>query len=322
MSHWPAKVAAFADDFLFPTASQVDATDVLPRARLDRLAAEGFYGLAAPPNGVDSMEEAHLVNESFAGGCMTTALVWVQHHGTLAACAFGPESVREWVPRLASGDVRSTVAFAGLLPEPKLRARPDGESWIIDGVAPWVSGWGLTDVIHVAARTEDDHVVWLVADTSDAGFRAEPHRLLGMNASATVTLHVEGVRVGAERLTSRFPWAEWPARDAAGLRTNGSMALGVAARCCALLGPSTLDDDLAMARTELDAGDAGSYPRLRAEASALAVRAAAALVAHRGSGGVERGTDAERLYREAGTLEVFGSRPAIRSSLLAAFGAA
>jgi alkylation response protein AidB-like acyl-CoA dehydrogenase len=315
VSDWPAKAQAFADDFLFPTANAVDAMDVVPRERLDRLAAEGFYGLAAP-GVLDGFPEAHPINAAFAGGCMTTTLIWLQHHGTVAACAFGPDPVREWVPRLASGDVRSSVAFAGLLPEPRLRCRPDGDGWIVDGVAPWVSGWGLTDVIHLATRSPDDDVVWLLADASAPGFSAEPHRLLGMDASATVTMHADGVRVDGDRVTSRFPWAEWPARDAAGLRTNGSMAIGVAERCLRLLGPSPLDDDLVDALRELDEGDATTFPAARANASTLAVRAATALVAKGGSGAVERGTHAERLDREAAMLLVFGSRPSIRAALL------
>jgi alkylation response protein AidB-like acyl-CoA dehydrogenase len=316
-----AKAEALADDFLFPTASEVDAMDVVPRQRLDRLAAEGFYGLAAPGYGVSSIEEAHPINEAMAGGCMTTALVWIQHHGAVASCAFGPEPVQALVPQLASGDLRATVAFAGLLPEPRLRCRQEGASWIVDGVAPWVSGWGLTDLIHLAARAPDDDVVWLLADTSAPGFRARRHHLLGLNASATVTLHVDGVRVDADRVTSRFPWREWPARDAAGLRTNGSMALGVAARCLRLLGASPLDDELLRVRRALDEGSPATFPAGRAAACAFAVRASTALIVDRGSGAIERGTDAERLHREATMLLVFGSRPAMRGQLLAALGA-
>jgi alkylation response protein AidB-like acyl-CoA dehydrogenase len=299
---------------LFPSANEIDALPVLPRERLDLLAAEGWYGLASPALGIE-MSDVYPLNAAFAGGCLTTTFVWLQHHGTVAACGRGPEHVRAWVAPLASGDVRSSVAFAGLLPHPTLRARPDGESWIIDGVAPWVTGWGLVDVIHVSARAPDDDVVWFIVDASSDGLRATPHRLLAVNASATVTLHLDGVRIGAERMTSRFPWAEWPARDAMGLRTNASMALGVAERCCRLLGPSALDDELAEIIAGLDAGDADTFPRGRAEASAFAVRAASALLTSVGSGAVECGTHAERLYREAGLLLVFGSRPSIKSEL-------
>jgi hypothetical protein len=119
-------------------------------------------------------------------------------------------------------------------------------------------------------------------------------------------------------MTSRFPWSEWPARDASGLRTNGSMALGVAARCLRLLGPSALDDELLQVRAELDAGDATTFPAGRAAACELAVRAAAMLLVSGGSGAVEVGTHAERLHREAAMLLVFGSRPSIRTQLLRA----
>ena len=104
-------------------------------------------------------------------------------------------------------------------------------------------------------------------------------------------------------------------------RVNGSLAVGVATRCCRLMGPTRLDDDLAAAVADLDAGTPATYPRVRAAMSAFAVRAAAALVAFEGSRGIERGTHAERLYREAAVLEIFATRPAIRAALLATWGA-
>jgi hypothetical protein len=61
-----------------------------------------------------------------------------------------------------------------------LRARQDADEWVIDGVAPWVSGWELNDLIHVAARTPDDDVVWLLVDEPSEGMHAEPLRLLAV----------------------------------------------------------------------------------------------------------------------------------------------
>lgn len=306
---------ALADDVLFPTANEIHALPVLPRGRLDLLAELGWYGLSAPASGVE-LADGWPMLEAFAGGCLTTTFVWMQHLGTPPACAYGAEHLRPWVEKLATGEVRSTVAFAGLRPDPPLRAHQDGEDWVIEGVAPWVSGWGLADVIHVAARAPDDDVVWLLVDTSAEGLRATPLRLLAVNASATVTVHFEGVRVDGSRLTSRFPWTEWPARDAMGLRTNGSLALGIAARCCRLIGTSPLDEELASHRAALDAGTQETMPAARAAAAAFAVKAASALVVHGGSGSVVVGNHAERLLREAGLLLVFGSRPSIKRALL------
>jgi alkylation response protein AidB-like acyl-CoA dehydrogenase len=317
-----------ADEILFPTANEVDALPVVPRERLDLLAAEGWYGLAAPAEagGMDmELPDAYPVIAAFAGACFTTAFVWLQHHGAVAAVAYGPntELRDEFLEPLARGDKRATVAFAGLLPTPRLRARPDGDAWIVDGTAPWITGWGLTDFVHLAARTPEDDVVWLLADAT-AGDRLEitPLRLIAANASATVAARFDGVVVGGERLTSRHPWSEWPARDAAGLRTNGSLAVGVAERCCRLVGPSPLDEELADRVRALDAATPETLPDARAAASAFALRAAAALVTNEGSRSVLVGNHAERLLREATLLVVFGSRPTIRAALLRDLGAA
>jgi alkylation response protein AidB-like acyl-CoA dehydrogenase len=311
---------ALADDLLFPAANEIDALPVLPRERLDLLAELGWYGLSAPGSGVD-LPTAWPIVAALAGGCLTTAFVFVQHLGTVPACAFGPERLHSWVEPLARGERRSTVVFAGLRPDAPLRARLEGDEWILDGVGPFVSGWGLTDVVHIAARTAEDDVVWLLADAPSSGMRAEPLRLLAVNASATVTLHFDGVRVPSDRQTNRFPWSEWPARDAMGLRGNGSLALGVAERCCRLVGPSALDDELEARRVALDEGTPETMPDARAAASRFAVQAASALVAHDGSRSVVVGNHAERLMREATLLLVFGSRPSIKRRVLAQLNA-
>ncbi len=94
------------------------------------------------------------------------------------------------------------------------------------------------------------------------------------------------------------------------------MSLGLIARCCALIGPSPLDDQLVTARADLDAGTAATMPAARAAAAELAVRAAAALVVAAGSRSVLTDSHAQRLAREATFLLVFGSRPAIKENLI------
>ena len=104
---------------------------------------------------------------------------------------------------------------------------------------------------------------------------------------------------------------------------NGSFALGVARRCCILLGPSPLDDELHARRVELDEAGEGeaAMTTARARASELAVRAAHALAVQRGARSAIAGDVAERLQREAAFLLVFGSRAGIKDGLLQAFNA-
>jgi hypothetical protein len=122
-------------------------------------------------------------------------------------------------------------------------------------------------------------------------------------------------------VTGITPYRTWRDGDALRLRPNGSLALGVAARCCRLIGASPLDGELAARRAALDSAAeparAAAMPAARADAAQFAARAAAALVAAAGSRGILAGEHPQRLAREALFLLVFGSRPAIKDRLVA-----
>jgi alkylation response protein AidB-like acyl-CoA dehydrogenase len=185
-----------------------------------------------------------------------------------------------------------------------------------------VSGWGLVDVLLVTAR-DGDTVVSVLVDAEEAeALRAERLRLVAADASGTVTLRFDGYEVPAARVIGVEPHAAVLERDATGLRMNGSLALGLIDRCCRLLGPSPLDDELVAARSALDAAATQELPEARAAACELALRAANALTVAHGSRAILVGEHAERLAREALFLAVFGSRPPIKASLLRRLGAA
>jgi alkylation response protein AidB-like acyl-CoA dehydrogenase len=330
----PAVGAArrLADEVLFPAAMEVDGADAVPRSHLDRLAGAGLYGAAGPGDagGLELDQAAMgLVVEALAGGCLATAFVWLQHHGLVRNLAApGParaSSLRdEWLAPLCRGQRRAGIALAGLLPgPPRLRAGRRGDGWEVEGVSPWVSGWGLIDVLLVAARGPGDDVVWLVVDAREGGgLTAERQHLVAVDASRTVHLTFARLSVPAGRHLRTDPYEESSWTGGAGLRLNGSLALGVAGRCCRLIGPSGLDAELEECRSRLDRAGPGGMAEARAAASELAVRAAAALLVRAGSGSILRRDHAQRLYREAAFLLVFGSRAAIRDGLLRRLGAA
>jgi len=127
--------------------------------------------------------------------------------------------------------------------------------------------------------------------------------------------------VGAESVTSVRQYAEAPTPPEV-LRLHAAFALGVAARCCLLIGPSPLDLELAECRTELDRLDPETIETARAAAGELALRASAALLARRGSGSLVLSDHAQRLAREALFVLVYALRPGSREALLARVGAA
>lgn len=311
-----------AEDVLFPAAMDTESSGVIPPGHLELLAAHGFYGLAGPrEHGGLGLDRAacHRVLEILAGGCLSTTFVLLQHHGAVRAIAGNADAgLREtWLGPLCAGERRAGLALAGAMPgPPALRARPAGDGYLFEGTSPWVTGWGLIDTLHAAARDTGDNVVWALLD-SDAGgaLSAEPLDLVAVMASQTVHANFQNYVVPADRVTAVMPLREWQARDAAGLRSNGSLALGVAGRCCVLLGPSPLDAELRRARGALDTATVATMPAARAAAAELALRAAAALAVATGSRSILASSQAQRLAREAVFLLVFGTRPAIKDHL-------
>jgi alkylation response protein AidB-like acyl-CoA dehydrogenase len=317
-----------ADEVLFPAALATDAADTVPASQLDALAAEGLYGIFGPVQaggmGLD-LPAGCAVVEELAGGCLATTFVWIQHFGLVRALSAddAPARLRDaWLGPACRGELRAGIALAGLLPgPPRLRARAVSDGWILTGACPWVTGWGLINVLLVAARGPGDTIVTLVLDAADqAGLAVTRQRLAAVDASATVQLGFADVLVPAGRLISQTPLDPAIALRAPALRANGSLALGLTGRCCALLGVSPLDDELDACRRQLDAADDDTIQPARAAASELALRAAAALAVHEGSRSIAAGQHAQRLVREAVFLLVFGSRPGIRADLLRRLG--
>ena len=327
-----AVACELADDLLFPDAMRVDGLDVLPVSHLDALAAAGLYGAPVPAEagglGLD-LAATCAVTEELAGGCLATTFVWLQHRSmvmTLAAEGT-PAVLRDrWLGPACRGEARGGIALTGLMPgPPMLRARPDGDEWRVDGEAPWVTGWGLTDLLLIVARGPDDSVVSLLLDAAaQPGLTVTRERPAAVNASVTVRLGFDGVLVPGERRTGQVPFDPAESTRPDRLRLNGSLALGLVRRCTRLIGPGPLDDEVAACRQRLDdavGGPPDAMAQARAAASELAVRAAAALAVQQGSRSVTVDQHVQRLAREAMFLLVFGTRPGIKNALLRRLGA-
>ena len=202
-----AAARRIADDVLFPVALETDRAGEIPVALLDAIADAGLFGIAGPSwaGGLDADFKTMCdAVEALSSGCLTTAFVWVQHHGAVrAAAASENEPAREWAEPLCRGTKR-----AGL-------------------------------------------------------------------------------------------------------------ALGVAGRCCTLLGPSPLDDEIARVRDELDRVDPATIQGSRAQAGELAVRAASTLSVSQGSRSLLSADHAQRLLREAFFTLVYALRPGSRDAVLA-----
>lgn len=332
---WLARAERIADEVLFPAALDVDRTGRLPRSHLDQLATAGLFGVAAPADsggvGLERFDVIADVVAALAGGCLATTFVWIQHVGPLISTATGaPAEIRAtWLATLTTGDRKAGIAMAGVRPGPgRIHARRVPGGYALTGTTAWVTGWGLIDTLMVGAVDEDDVARFFLMDApvgdGPASLTATPTHLLAVQASNTVTLRFDDHVVTADRQVSSSPYAQWAGADAFGSTLNGFLSIGLASRCARLLSAlpdasssaGRLADSIAEARGALLEAEDDRIPAARARASLLAAGAATELMVRTGSRSVLTDHHAQRLYREAGFLLVFGSRPAIKEQML------
>jgi alkylation response protein AidB-like acyl-CoA dehydrogenase len=329
-----AKARAIADDVLFPAASEVDLTGEIPQSHFALLAAEGFYGLAAPAEfgGPElTLPEFAAILESFAGGCLATTFTWMQHHGLvrgLVGTTRADLRAKYLAPALR-GEIRGGVAFAGAIPKPpRLWATKTEGGHLLSGEGPFVSGWGLVDVLQLSSRLTDEAGETIVSGIIDAvageTLTAEALDLIAARGTKTVRLRFDDYFLPDAQVVGEVSHAGFLAGQSLGSRLNACVPLGVAGRCVRLIEEAgqaktaaSLADRQAEVRGSLDAAmaDSSLLPSARAEASELAFRAAGALVATAGSSAVLSGHHGERLVREAAFTLVAASRPEMKSGI-------
>lgn len=331
---WVDEAKRMSARVLEPAAAQVDQTASIPGTHFDELAEHGFYGV---PLGSDNPVQAlSAVGEILVSGCLSTAFVWAQHHGTLLRLATSRNRAlkERYLPGLKMGSVRAGVSGGGYAApqRPLVQARRTSGGYSIEGSAPFVTGWGLVDVLGVSAydETNDETVTFLAPASEDPGLSSIRLHLAAANASQTVALNFDGYRVDetdvmhvARRVRSRQEAMSM--LDRAIVRINGSLALGLARRTLTALDTSghcsqAMANKFTAVRNSLDraVGDTSvDIHGARAQASRFAVDASIYYTAITGSQAVQRGELAERIAREANFSLVCATTAEIRAHVLA-----
>lgn len=328
------RARAFADDVLFPAALDVDRAGAIPDTHWAQMADLGLYGLAAPADaggpGLGLFEIIDVI-ETMAAGCMATTFTWVQHHGVVMGLARTDNAqLRErYLADAVAGRVRGGVAFAGVIPDPpRMQARRVDGGWLLSGEAPFVSGWGIVDVVQMSAGDVDtaDIVAALVPAAEQPGIVGiEPQHLVAAEGTRTVSLRVDDLFAADDVIVSRVPRADFLANQGVAVRLNGTLSMGIARRCVRLLdaagataAASALGAECDVVRARLDAGlvDLTALNAARADAAQLAVRAGAALVVAGGGPSLRVDAQAQRLAREALFVLVAASRAEVKRLLL------
>lgn len=332
MVNWIELAEETSSKVLEPSSAEVDRTGIIPVTHFEYLASRGLYGIAMATD--DPVATLPAIGEILVSGCLSTAFVWAQHHGTLLRLATSRnESLKtRYLDNMRTGTVKAGVSGSGYAaPErPLIRASRVAGGYSITGRAPFVTGWNLIDVLGITAYDEgsDETVTFLAPAEERPGLSALPKHLVAANASNTVELEFDRYCVDEEDVVHVGPGnrrTTMSMLDRVIIRINGSLALGVSRGCLRnldALGASSerLRARLAVIRDQLNFAlqdRSGDIYAARAQASHFAVEVAAYYATVAGSGAVKKASTAERLSREALFALVCTSTTEIRETVQA-----
>ncbi|TWT39379.1 acyl-CoA dehydrogenase family protein [Blastopirellula retiformator] len=261
-----------------------------------------------------------------SAACLTTTFIITQRTGACRRIGGSANTAarERLLPDLASGKTLATVGISHLttsrrhLGKPVLGAKVDGDTILLDGYSPWVTGGVHADTLVVGATLDDGRELLATVPGDAAGVSAEqPADLVGLTGSATGMVKFSQVSIGADQLLAGP--IENVMKAGVGARTGGletsTLAIGLAMAAAAYIrdeaekrpdlsaAAESLAHELSDLETDLLSAAAGeplcSTEQLRSRANSIALRSTqAALSAAKGAGYVT-GHPVGRWCREA-----------------------
>jgi alkylation response protein AidB-like acyl-CoA dehydrogenase len=158
-------VRSFVDKEIIPRAQELEHGDVYPTEIVEGLAEMGIFGLTIPEEfgGLgESLLTYALVAEEIARGWMSVSGVINTHfivahlitqHGT-------PEQQAEYLPRMATGDLRGAFSMS----EPELgsdvaairtKATRDGDEYVVNGSKMWLTNGENATLVAFLVKTDE-----------------------------------------------------------------------------------------------------------------------------------------------------------------------
>ncbi len=339
-----------ADDVFRPRAQEADQGAITGQAgeNVRALARAGYFGLGIPTayGGLGADESTRReYTELMASACGVTAFVQQQMHAGGGFVGGGrSESLKaEMLPKFASGDTLCGVAFSHLRRggPPKVTATRTGGGYLVNGTAPWVTGWTLLDgFILGATLSNGDHLFAYVPKQDAPMMQPGPTLPLAvMQASDTLEVAFHDLFVPDEYALYERPADALKRADFCGISGHVFLPLGCARGAVLYLShlgaergqPKFLQGAEAFTR-EIDVcraealqwnGACADLPeykeralRARATAIVLAVRAAHATVTATGGTAHLLSMPPQRLLREAIFYTTVAQTPDVQSGTL------
>ncbi|MFF0816925.1 acyl-CoA dehydrogenase family protein [Rhodococcus sp. NPDC003318] len=157
-------VREFVDREVKPTVQEVEHANEYPEQWIEQMKKIGIYGLAIPEEyggAPVSMPCYVQVTEELSRGWMSLAGAMGGH--TVVAKLLGlfgtEEQKQQYLPRMATGEIRATMALTepgggSDLQAMTTNAKRDGDDLVINGAKTWITNARRSDVIALLCKTD------------------------------------------------------------------------------------------------------------------------------------------------------------------------
>jgi acyl-CoA dehydrogenase len=262
---------------VMPAEAGIDETDEIPARLIAQAKEMGLYGYALPSEfgglGLSVRQQVLLTIELGYTSPAFRSLFGTNNGiaGQVLVMGGTDEQRKQWLPRLASGEVVASFALtepdAGSDPSSLVTsAAPDGDGWVIDGLKRYITNAPAADVFMVFARTDPEAprgkgIGVFIVPSSLAGVSvaAKDHKM-GQAGAWTADVSFSGVRVPREALVGEAAAAGYATAMkslAHGRLVIAGMCVGVAARL--------IDESVTYARERTQGGHRiGEYQLVQA----------------------------------------------------------
>ena len=262
---------------VMPAEAGIDSSDEIPARLIAQAKEMGLYGYALPSEygglGLSVEQQVRVTIELGYTSPAFRSLFGTNNGiaGQVLVLAGTEEQRKQWLPRLASGEVVASFALtepdAGSDPSRLVTsATADGDGWVIDGLKRYITNAPAADVFMVFARTDPQAppgkgigVFVVPAGTAGVAVAARDHKM-GQAGAWTADVAFTGVRVPGDALVGEAAQAGYATAMrslAHGRLVIAAMCVGVAARL--------VDESVAYARERSQGGHPiGEYQLVQA----------------------------------------------------------
>jgi acyl-CoA dehydrogenase len=262
---------------VMPAEAGIDESDEIPARLIAQAKEMGLYGYALPSEygglGLSVRQQVLLTIELGYTSPAFRSLFGTNNGiaGQVLVMGGTDEQRKQWLPRLASGEVVASFA----LTEPDAGSDPsslvtsavaDGDGWVIDGLKRYITNAPAADAFMVFARTDPEAPrgrgigVFIVPSSLPGVSVAARDHKMGQAGAWTADVAFSGVRVPREALVGEAA--------AAGYRTAmKSLAHGrlVIAGMCVGVAQRLIDESVSYARERTQGGHViGEYQLIQA----------------------------------------------------------